>query len=446
MSQHGQPSQRGERNQRGKRDQQGQIANWAGNVTFRAGCVRHPESVAAVQELVAGRRRVHALGTGHSFSRVADTTGDLISVASLPVVMDLSTGAGPPAVLVSAGVRYAELAGYLHQAGYALRNLGSLPHISVAGSCATGTHGSGDGNQGLAAAVSAMELVTAQGDLVRVSREADGDRFAGLVVGLGALGIVTSLTLDLVPDFAVRQYVYDDLPFRQLTENLPEIFASGYSVSVFTRWRDAAAAQVWLKLLASGRESAPPDPRWLGARLADGPRHPIEGIGPQACTEQLGAAGPWHQRLPHFRPDFTPSAGAELQSEYLVPRQHAGAALAAINGIRHLVAPLLQVCELRTVAADDLWLSPAYQRDSLAIHFTWVREAGPVRQVLTVVEQQLAPLAARPHWGKLSCASPAVLAGLYDRAADFGRLRASYDSEGKFGNDLIDGCFPPPAG
>ena len=419
----------------------GRLTNWAGNVTFSAQRVSRPASIGELRRIVAGSERVRALGTGHSFNPIADSPGDLVSVADLPKVMAIDTGRGT--VTVSAGLRYGELVGRLDAAGWALRNLGSLPHISIAGACATGTHGSGDANGSLATAVSALQIVTADGDVVTASREGDGERFGGFVVALGTLGIVTSLTLDLVPAFRIRQYVYEGLSREQLDEHLPDIFASAYSVSFFTTWRGGPAGQVWRKFLAGPGDAPGPAPsRWLGATLAGRPVHPVPGMSAEYCTEQLGVPGPWHLRLPHFRLEFTPSSGEELQSEYLVPREHAIEALAAIDRIRDRVVPVLQISEIRTVAADDLWLSPSYRRPSVAIHFTWIKDTGAVLPVLAAIEDQLAPLLARPHWGKLFTTSPAVVRGLYERLPDFQRLRGHYDPAGKFGNEMVDSYVP----
>jgi len=419
----------------------GRLTNWAGNVTFSAQRASRPESLGELRRIVAGRERVRALGTGHSFNPIADTPGDLVSVAGLPRVMEID--ARRATVTVSAGLRYGELVGQLDAAGWALRNLGSLPHISIAGACATGTHGSGDANGNLATAVSALQMVTAGGDVVTASREDDGEQFDGLVVALGTLGIVTSLTLDLVPAFGIRQYVYEALPRDQLAEHLPDILASGYSVSLFTTWRGGPVEQVWRKCLAGPGDSPLPEPsRWHGAVLAGHPLHPVPGMSPENCTEQLGVPGPWHLRLPHFRLEYTPSSGEELQSEYLVPREQASAALAAIDCIRDLVAPVLQISEIRTVAADGLWLSPSYRRPSVAIHFTWIKDTRAVLPVLAAIEEQLAPLLARPHWGKLFTVSPEVVRGLYERLPDFQRLRGHYDPAGKFGNEMVDAYVP----
>lgn len=412
--------------------------NWAGNVRFRAARVHLPASVPELQELMADATLVRALGTGHSFNTLADTPGDQVSVAGLPQEIEIDPAAGT--VTVAGGMRYGEVVGPLHGQGLALHNLGSLPHISVAGAVATGTHGSGVTLGSLASAVRAVELVTAGGELVRLDRETDVDTFPGAVVALGALGVATRVTLEVQPSYEVAQHVYDDVPFDRLVEHLDEALAAAYSVSVFTDWSEPLRAQVWRKeRVPAGEEaSEEPPPRWLGGRLADGPRHPLPGMPAGNCTQQLGVRGPWHERLPHFRLGFTPSSGAELQSEYFVARTSGPDALAAVAGLRELVAPVVQTSEIRTVAADDLWLSPAYRRDSLAIHFTWVADTAAVAPVVAAVEAELAPFDARPHWGKVFSTPPEVVAGSYERLGDFAALTARLDPDGKLRNDLLD--------
>ncbi len=415
--------------------------NWAGNVTFGAEGFRRPTSVPELQRLVARSRRTRALGTGHSFSPLADTPGDLVSLEALPRVIEVDTANA--AVMISAGLRYGELATALNRAGRALHNLGSLPHISVAGACATATHGSGDANGNLATSVSGLELVTADGDIVTLRRDGDPGRLSGTVVGLGALGIVTALTLDTVPAFDIRQYVYEGLPCEQVAEHFDEIMSSAYSVSLFTDWRRPRVRQAWLKRRADTVDAWAPEPRWMGGRRADGPRNPVPGMPAGYCTEQLGVPGPWHERLPHFRLEFVPSAGDELQSEYLLPRAAVIDALRALDQIAGRLAPVVHIAEIRTITPDGLWLSPCYQRDSAAFHFTWISDWPAVAPVLTEVEERLAPLHARPHWGKLFGIGPEIVRGLYPRLDDFRRLARAYDPVGKFRNDLLDRYLPP---
>jgi len=427
------------------------LTNWAQNVTFQARTLHQPRSLDELRRLVAKSRRIRALGTGHSFSNVVDSPGDLVSVGLLPATIDIDpaddTTAGAT-VTASAGLRYGDLATTLHARGYALRNLGSLPHICLAGACSTGTHGSGVANSSLASAVSAVEMVGPDGDLVRISRHADPQTFPGTVVALGALGIVTRLTLELVDTFDVRQYVYEDLPGEQLRSHLDDILGAAYSVSLFTSWQRDSIDQVWLKYrLGSGSDrdepgAAPAPAGFYGARPADGPRHPIPRTPASFCTEQMGIAGPWHRRLPHFRLEFTPSFGNELQTEYLIPRQHAAPALDVVASMRAVLAPVLLVSEIRTVAADDLWLSPSYGRDSVAVHFTWVNDPVACAPVLDLLAERLAPWHARPHWGKLFT-DPAhdVCAG-YPKMTDFAALRRDMDPNGTFGGEFVDRYAP----
>ena len=411
------------------------LTNWAGNVAFRAERVHRPTSLAELQAVVAGARSVRALGTGHSFNRIADTPADLVSVAALPRVLEVD--AQRRCVRVSAGARYGEVVGPLHDAGFALHNLGSLPHISIGGAIATGTHGSGVANGTLASAVSALELVTADGSLRRVAR--GDEHFDGSVVALGALGVVHTVELDVQPTFDLRLHVYDGLSYETLTTRLEQVLSSGYSVSVFWDWRSDDALQVWRRLPADADE-APQE--WLGAVAADAPRHPIPGLPGTMCTEQLGAVGPWHARLPHFRLEFTPSSGEELQSEWFVPREDAVAALAALQGIRDRIVPVVQITEVRAIAADPLWLSPSAGRDTVALHFTWVRDEAAVAPVVEAVQERLRPFAARPHWGKVFSTAPEVVRSCYDRYDDFEALVRDADPRGTFRNELLDAYFP----
>lgn len=410
--------------------------NWAGNYAYRAAKLHRPRSLEQLQEIVAGAAGVHVLGSRHSFTGIGDAA-ELISLEALHadealpagVVVDREQGA----VSFGGGVKYGELVQRLDDEGLALHNLASLPHISVAGAVATATHGSGVRNGNLATAVRAMELVTSAGELLRVSR---GDRdFDGMVVGLGALGVVTRLTLDVEPAFEVRQDVYEGLAWHALAEHFDEILATGYSVSVFTLF-GPTVDMVWVKSRTDGRR--PPDGDLFGALPAPVDRHPVIGLDPTPCTPQRGRPGPWSDRLPHFRMGFTPSAGEELQAEYLLPRRSAAAAVEALRGIADRIRPVLMVCEIRTVAADDLWMSMNYGEDSVAFHLTWVPDQDAVEEVLRVMEEVLAPFSARPHWGKLFCADATAVAALYPRHGDFVDLLERTDPRGAFRNAWLE--------
>lgn len=409
--------------------------NWAGNYTYSAARIHHPQTLDEIRDLVRRATNVRALGTRHSFNAIADTTGDLVSLTNLNRVITLDRVAST--VTVEAGATYAQLGEYLHAQGFALHNLASLPHISVGGACATATHGSGNNNPNLAAPVIALELITTTGDVLALSRATHGNQFDGMVVALGGLGIVTKLTLNLVPSFAVRQDVYENLPLAQLADHFDAITASAYSISLFTDWRGEHINQVWLKRRVTGADAPAPAPTFFGATLAPADRHPIPAASAENCTAQMGIPGPWHTRLPHFRADYTPSSGRELQTEYFVPREHAVPALRAVAQLREQIAPLLMISEVRTIAADKLWMSPCYNCPSVAIHFTWKQDWPAVQKLLPVIEAQLAPFNARPHWGKLFAISPERLRPLYEKLPDFQRLLHEFDPQGKFRNPFL---------
>ena len=417
------------------------LSNWSDTLTYSARALHEPGSVDELQHLVARLTRVKALGTRHSFSTVADTTGDLVSLAALgaDVAVDPGDGAASSTASVTAGIRYGVLLKQLQEQGRALHNTGSLPHISVAGATATGTHGSGDGNGILSVAIAAIELVRADGELVTVDRS-DPD-LAALAVGLGAFGVITRLTLDVEPSYLVRQDAYLNAPWDTVIAELDEIMASAYSVSLLGDFGSPVVLQVWQKTRIAPGESDVPDAvpaarfggTWLdSAADADSPH-----LNPRG-----GVVGPWSERMPHFRLDSPPSAGGdELQSEYFVDRRHGAEALQAMRRMGGEISPHLHAAEIRTVAADDLWLSPAHGRDSLCIGFTWRKKPAEVAALLPRIEEALAPFEPRPHWGKLFALPAADLAARFDRLADAGDLIARYDPGRKFWNPFLELVF-----
>jgi xylitol oxidase len=405
--------------------------NWAGTHAYRAERIHRPATIEQLQEIVAAAPRVRVLGSRHSFTDVADSV-ELVELDGLPADIALDRAAGT--VTVGTGVRYGELAEALNAEGVALHNLASLPHISVGGAIATATHGSGDGNGNLATGVSALELVRSDGELLRASR-GDPD-FDGLVVGLGALGAVTRVTLAVEPVYEVRQRVFERMGWEALLEHFDAIAACGYSVSVFTRWGEAVE-QVWVK---SRVTEAPEEVRdeLFGAVASTVDRHPIIGLDPVNCTPQLGVAGLWSDRLPHFRMGFTPSNGDEIQSEFFVARDRAVAAIEAMRALGERLEPLLLVSEIRTMAADELWLSPQNGQDTASLHFTWKRQPEAVAGALADVEAALRPLDARPHWGKAFVARAPDIAPLYARLPDFVALMERLDPRGAFRNAWLE--------
>jgi alditol oxidase len=412
------------------------LTNWAGNYTYSATRLHEPQSIEQLRDSVRAFPRLRVLGSRHAFNDLADTSGELVSLARLPRVIEFDRRANT--VTIDGAIRYGDLCPALDGAGFALPNLASLPHISVAGACSTSTHGSGDRVGSLSTAVSGLELISADGEQRAFSPDRDGDEFNAAVVSLGALGVITMLTLDLQPAFRMRQDVYERLPLRAGLDHFDEITSSAYSVSLFTAWRGPEFDQLWLKRRLTDAEDFEPPPTFFGATLATRQRHPIDGMSPDACTPQLGVPGPWHERLPHFRMDATPSAGNELQSEYQVPRHRAVEALEALEPLRDQIGPLVQISEIRTIAADEQWLSPSFGRASVAIHFTWLPDWAAVSALLPLIEAALAPFEPRPHWGKLFTIPPDQLRPRYPKLREFGDLIARHDPGGKFRNAFVD--------
>jgi len=410
------------------------LTNWAGNHRYVAAGLERPRSVEELQDVVAWAKRVRALGSRHSFTDIGDTEGVLVSLEDVPVDPVLDESAAT--VSVGGGARYGDVAVWLQQRGWALGNLASLPHISVAGAVATSTHGSGNTNPSLAAAVSGMDVVGPDGTLRHLAR-GEGD-FDGSVVALGALGVVARLTLDVEPTFDIRQDVYLDLAWEVALDHLDAVMGSAYSVSLVTDLCGDTIPQAWLK----SRGTTPPE-SLFGATPAVRTTPMLPGAPTDALTGQLGVPGPWLERLPHYRMEFTPSRGEELQTEYLVPRQHAVTALGAARALGEHLAPLLQVAEIRSVASDPLWLSSSYGTDTIGLHLTWERRPDEVYAVLPALEEVLLPLGARPHWGKCFTATADDLAALYPRLDDFRELRSRTDPLDKFGNAFLDRVLGP---
>ena len=408
--------------------------NWSGNYHYSTSKVFQPTTVTEVQDAVRSVTSVRALGTRHCFNNIADSQVAQISTLKLK---DISIAPDGHSVTVGAGIRYGDLAGVIDAKGYALHNLASLPHISVGGATATATHGSGRHNGNLATQVLAIEFVAADGTVHTLSRDKDGDRFLGAVVGLGSIGIVTHVTLALQPRFEVTQVVYQDLPFSELEHHFGDIMGAGYSVSIFTDWQRGLAGELWIKRRVDQGGASTPPALFYNAKLATKKLHPIPDHPAEACTDQLNVPGPWYDRLPHFKLNFTPSSGQELQTEFFVPFERAYEAVRAVETLRDKITPHLFITELRAIAADDLWMSMAYKRPSLAIHFTWKPETPAVINLLPQIEAKLAPFQARPHWGKVYSMNISQIQPLYPRIDDFRALTREFDPKGKFRNKYI---------
>ncbi len=410
------------------------LKNWAGNLEYSTGNVHYPKTLEEVQKVVKSCAKVKGLGSRHSFNTIADSTENQISLSELNKIVSLDKARS--AVTVEAGMKYGEVCQYLHENGFALHNLASLPHISIAGAVSTATHGSGVMNGNLSTGVSAIEFINAAGDVVTLSKQ--DEEFYGAVVGLGALGIITKVTLDLLPTFNMHQVVYRNLPMSELKDNFKAIMSSGYSVSLFTDWKNKNINEVWIKSrLKEGSALIEFAPEFYGAKLATKNMHPVEDLAAENCTDQLGVPGVWYERMPHFKMGFTPSAGKELQAEYFVPLENAYEAMMAVETLHEKISPHLFISEIRAVDADDLWMSPCYKKACVAIHTTWKQEWETVMNLLPQMEEKLAPFNPRPHWAKLFTLSPAVLQTRIEKLDDFKQLINNHDPHGKFRNEFL---------
>ncbi len=382
--------------------QSNKLKNWAGNLEYGTDRLYSANSLEQVRDYVKKQSKLKVLGTRHCFNNIADSMHNLLSLKSMDEVVALDPEAHT--VTVTGGITYGQLCPYLHTRGFALHNLASLPHISIAGACSTATHGSGEKNGNLATAVSALEIVTAAGEVVKLSRQIDGEAFRGAVVGLGALGVITKITLDVQPTFMMRQYVYENLPLSEMRDHFDAIESSAYSVSLFTDWQKQRINEVWIKSRVEEGQAFEATSEFFGAKRAIRNLHPIAELSAENCTEQMGVPGPWYERLPHFR----------------------------------MGSPHLMISEIRAIAADNLWLSPCYEQPCVTIHFTWKQDWPAVRKLMPGIEKELAPFNARPHWGKLFTTSPADLKSIYKKIPEFVQLSKKYDPQGKFRNEFLN--------
>lgn len=406
--------------------------NWAGNYTFKAKNLYEPSTVAEIQDLVKRLDQIKALGSKHCFNDIADSSKNQISTKQLNKVLGLDRD--KKTLTVEAGARYGDFCKELHAQGFALHNLASLPHITVAGACATATHGSGVENGNLATAVVAIELVMPNGELKELDKSYPD--FYAVVVGLGAFGIITKLTLEVQETFPVQQNVFLNLPLESLELHFDAIMSSGYSVSLFTDWRDKKISEVWVKQKVAG-EPIQMEADFYGSTAATKNIHPILALSAESCSEQMGIPGPWYDRLPHFKMEFNPSAGDELQSEFFIPRENAVNAILAIEKLNEQISPHLWISEIRTIAADDFWMSPCFHQDSVAIHFTWKPHTKEVMELIPKIEGTLAAFNGKPHWGKLFTMNPMALKQQYEKYPDFLELTKKYDPERKFKNHYL---------
>lgn len=405
------------------------LANWGGNLAFEQAEVVKPKTISELAEMVRVNK-VRPVGTLHSFSPIAKGEGLLMSTANLAIKPELDSDRS--VVRFGAAMRFGELALFLEQNGFALRNMGSLPHISVAGAAATGTHGSGDKNQILSSSLTSFSYLNHEGELIKVEKQ--DPLFEAFRLGLGAYGIWVEAELSIVPSFQIRQDIFLEIPWSYFLEDPSRLTSAGYSVSLFGKWGTSTISQTWVK-------SEVEDPR-AGVPIAaiapeqNSKRELADGVGDN-LTEQGGKPGPWLHRLPHFRLDASPSAGNEIQTEYFFTRDKIAHAIEAVHSVAGKINPVLIISEIRSIAQDDAWLSPMRRGDSIALHFTWKNEPELVDIAVQELEKVLAPMEPIPHWGKVHHFTQSDLERAHPMLSKAREQFENADPSGKFSSDYL---------
>lgn len=412
------------------------MKNWAGNLTFSAREFIEVNSISKLQQVVSSSQAVKVLATGHSFNAIGDTTETLISIKNLSNGIEIDSQNAQ--ALISAGMAYADAARYLESNGWAFSNMASLGEVTIAGAISTGTHGSGSNNGVLSTSVVGLEIVLGSGELITID-QSNSEEFAGFVVSLGALGVFTKIKMRIIPSFSVKQFVYENIGIQVVAENFDTVFNSAYSVSYFSNWAKNSTGQIWMKFLDDSSSDNLSD-NWLGANQAKAKQHPVKINNPDPCTDQLGISGKWLYRLPHFKLDSSPASGDEVQTEYLVDRKYVNEYIQDLRAIGDEIAPRVYATEIRTIKSDELWLSGAYQRETVGFHFTW-KKSDTLVDFLPRIEEILGKHHGRPHWAKLFSVRSDELSARYPKYSDFEALLKKYDPKQKFRNKFIDQYF-----
>ena len=412
------------------------MKNWAGNLTFSAREFIEVNSISKLQQVVSSSQAVKVLATGHSFNAIGDTTETLISIKNLSNGIEIDSQNAQ--ALIPAGMAYADAARYLESNGWAFSNMASLGEVTIAGAISTGTHGSGSNNGVLSTSVVGLEIVLGSGELITID-QSNSEEFAGFVVSLGALGVFTKIKMKIIPSFSVKQFVYENIGIQVVAENFDTVFNSAYSVSYFSNWAKNSTGQIWMKFLDDSSSDNLSD-NWLGANQAKAKQHPVKINNPDPCTDQLGISGKWLYRLPHFKLDSSPASGDEVQTEYLVDRKYVNEYIQDLRAIGDEIAPRVYATEIRTIKSDELWLSGAYQRETVGFHFTW-KKSDTLVDFLPRIEEILGKHHGRPHWAKLFSVRSDELSARYPKYSDFEALLKKYDPKQKFRNKFIDQYF-----
>jgi L-gulono-1,4-lactone dehydrogenase len=426
--------------------------NWTGDQRCSPAAVERPRTLEGLIQAI-GRAAdrglaIHATGSGHSFTEAALTDGAMIRIEALNRVLDADPDSG--LVRVEAGITLRDLSTSLWERGLAMENLGDIDRQTLAGAISTATHGTGAGFRNLSAQVEALELVLADGSVLEVSEQADRDAYRAARVGLGALGVIYSVTLRAVPGFTLHR-VDSPRPLEETLARLDELAARNDHFEFFVfPYTDTALT------IERNRADGPPRPRGRVSAYVN------EILLENYAMDLLSRVG---RRLPSTIPRLVGFAARQFshtertdrsyrifaserrvrftEMEYAIPRQHGPEAVRRVLSlVRESKLPVGFPIEFRLVAPDDALLSPAHERQTayVAVH---QYQGAAWEPYFRAVERIMSEYEGRPHWGKRHFQTAETLERLYPRWRDFQEVRARLDPEGRFSNAYTDRVLGP---
>ncbi|MFF4320741.1 D-arabinono-1,4-lactone oxidase [Streptomyces sp. NPDC001568] len=420
--------------------------NWAGNVRSRPTRVVTPTTVGELQEAVRRAAeqglRVKAVGTGHSFTAAAATDGVLLRPQALAGVQEVDRAAGT--VTVAAGTVLKDLNLALAAQGLSLTNMGDIMEQTVSGATSTGTHGTGRDSASIAAQIRALDLVTADGRLLHCSEKENPDVFAAARLGIGALGIVTSLTLAVEPLFFLTARE-EPMGFDRVTAEFDEHVAENEHFEFY--WFPHTGNCNTKRNNRSQGPAAPPGPvsAWIEDELlSNGVFQAVNSLGRAVPAAIPGIAKVASRALSArtytdipYKVFTSPRRVRFVEMEYALPRERAVEALRELKSVVDRSGLRISFpVEVRTAPADDITLSTASGRESayIAVH---MYRGTPYQAYFTAAERIFTEYGGRPHWGKVHTRDAEYLAGVYPRFGEFTALRDRLDPDRLFGNDYL---------
>uniref|UniRef100_A0A915D0Y3 FAD-binding PCMH-type domain-containing protein n=1 Tax=Ditylenchus dipsaci TaxID=166011 RepID=A0A915D0Y3_9BILA len=416
------------------------LLNWGGNFNFSTQDIKYPTTTAGVQQLVKEcKGKIRPVGTRHSFSEIANTNDTLICLVHMNLI--LSVDPSVPSVTVQAGITYTDLIPFLQSIGLAIPMMASLGEISIAGAINTAVHGSGAGIGNLATQVLGLQMVLADGSVVQYSKGQNDTELAAATVGLGALGIVTQVTLQAQPTYNLAINVFENMDMSVLDTQLYNITHSGYAINMWSTFGTPGVLdQVWIttKVDSNGVNAYGNVSQLYGAPAATAQSSPIAALPPTYVVPQMGIVGPYYERLTDYDLGLSGQEGQQTQSEYYVDFDDFVPALKALQTLSAEINAVVYVALFRITEKDELWMSPQYKKTTMAIHFSWQPKLDQVMALLPKIEAALAPFNPIPHWGKLYTLKPEQYLPLLPKYPEWREQVELHDPTHKFRNKWLE--------